>query len=145
MTESDLNKPFTVHAKNLRRILRNILARDHLQPKSRLLQQRQDGPHYHAKAMEMDWICDEKRARQPIPHSPSLDTRGEAETRANQEHLALNCIEGEPKTLYHTRGEAETGRRGAQDLLSHLGDRSEVGPEWTGVGYLFCRPICQLE
>ena len=126
MTESDLNKPFTVHAKNLRRILRNILARDHLQPKSRLLQQRQDGPHYHAKAMEMDWI-------------------GEAETRANQDHLASNCIEGEPKTLYHTRGEAETGRRRAQDLLSHLGDRSEVGPEWTGVGYLFCRPICQLE
>ena len=71
--------------------------------KSRPLQPQQHGHHHHAKAIEMDRKCDEKRARQPLPHNPSLDTTGEAKTRATQEHLALN-IEGELKTLYHTWG-----------------------------------------
>ena len=48
----------------------------------------------YAKAMEMDQTCDEKRARQHLPHSSSLDTRGEAETGATQEHLASNCRRG---------------------------------------------------
>ena len=39
----------------------------------------------------MDRACDEKRVRQHLPHSPSLDTRGEGETGATQEHLASNC------------------------------------------------------
>ena len=45
-----------------------------------------------------------------------LDTRGEVETGANQDHLASNC------------------RRGVQDPPSHLGDCSEADPEQTGVG-----------
>ena len=36
-------------------------------------------------------------------HSPSLDTRGKAETRATQEHLH-RTVEGELKTLHHTWG-----------------------------------------
>ena len=66
--------------------------------------------------------CDEKGARKRLPHRPSLDTRGEAETRAAQEYLTSNC------------------RRAAQDPQSHLGDRSGAGPERTGVGYLCCCP-----
>ena len=53
--------------------------------------------------MEMERTCHEKRARQHLPHSPSLDTTGEVETRATQELLVSNC------------------RRGAQDLTSHPG------------------------
>ena len=70
----------------------NNLAQNHLQPTSfHLLQPRQHEHHHHAKAMEMGRACDEKRARQHLPHSPSLDTRGEAETGETQEHLASNC------------------------------------------------------
>ena len=73
----------------------NILAQDHLQPTSfRPLQPRQHEHHHHANAMEMDRECDEKRARQHLPHSPSLDTGGEAETGATEEHLASNCRRG---------------------------------------------------
>ena len=70
MTESDLNKLSTVHNKNLKyKNPANILARDHLQPaSSQLLQPRQHG-HHHVKMMEMDRTCDEKRARQHLPHS----------------------------------------------------------------------------
>ena len=104
----------------------NILAQDHLQPTSFCpLPPRQHEHHHHVKAMEMDRACDEKRARQHTPHSPSLDTRGEAETGPTQEHLASNC------------------KRGAQDFPSHLGDCSETGPEQTGVEYLCCCPTCQ--
>ena len=67
------------------------------------------------KAMEIDQICDEKRVRQHLPHSPSKDTRGEAEMMAIQEHLALNC------------------GRGAQEP-PHLGDHSEAGLEQTKWG-----------
>ena len=65
----------------------------------------------------MDRTCDETRARQHPPYNPSLDTRGEAETRATQEHLSSNC------------------RRGGQDPPSHLGNRLEAGPEQTEVIY----------
>ena len=54
--------------------------------------------------MEIDRTCDEKRARQHPPHSPSVDTRREAET------MAWNC------------------GRGAQDPPSHLEDRNRQ--EW---------------
>ena len=64
----------------------------------------------------MDRTCDVKRFRQHPQHSPSLGTTGEAETRAAQEHLASNC------------------RRGAEDPPSQQGNRSEAGPEQTGVG-----------
>ena len=53
MTESDLNKLFTFHTENLKKILQ-------VQPTSRSLQPREHGYHHHAKAMEMDWTCDEK-------------------------------------------------------------------------------------
>ena len=49
----------------------------------------------------MDRTCDEKRAWQHLLHSPSLDTRGEAETRATQEHLALNCGRGAQNSPSH--------------------------------------------
>ena len=73
----------------------------------------------------MDWTCDERKARQHLLYSSSLDARGEAETRVTQEHLASNC------------------RRGVQDPPSHLGDHSEAGSEQTGVGYLCCCLSCQ--
>ena len=57
--------------------------------------------------------------------SVTTDTRGEAEIRATQEHPASTC------------------RRGTQDPPSHMGDRSEAGPEQTGVGYLCCCLTCQ--
>lgn len=61
--------------------------------------------------------CDEKRPRKHLPHSTFLlDTRGEEEARATQEHLVSNC------------------RRGAQDPPSHLGGRLEASPEQTRVG-----------
>ena len=77
-------------SKNLKRILQ-ISGQDHLQPTSRSLELRQHGHHHHEKAMEMDWTCDEKRARQHVTHSPSLDTRGEAETKATVER-ELNTL-----------------------------------------------------
>ena len=102
----------------------NILARDHLQPTfSRSLQPRQHRHNHHKTAIEMDWTCDGRRARQHLPHSPSLDTSGETETRVTLEHLASNL------------------RRGAQDPPSHLGAGTVQklhGPEQTRVGYLFC-------
>ena len=61
-------------------------------------------------------------------HSPSLDTRGEAEMRAIQEHLVSNCRMG--------------ARMGAQDTDTP-GELSEPGPEQIGVGYLCCCPTCQ--
>ena len=60
------------------------------------------GHHHHAKAMDMDRTCDEKRARQHLPYSPSLDTKGETEARATQEHPGRRTVEWELKTLYHT-------------------------------------------
>ena len=94
MLEDDCKRPQpTVHLSHQEpwKNPTNILAQDHLQPTPfRPLQPRQHEHHHHAKAMEMDRACDEKRARQHLPHSPSLDTRGEADTGATQEHLASN-------------------------------------------------------
>ena len=53
--------------------------------------------------MEMDQTCDDKRARQHLPYSPSMDTRGQAETRATQEYLR-RTVEGKLKTLHYTWG-----------------------------------------
>ena len=66
--------------------------------------------------MELDWTRDKKKAEHYLLHSSPLDSRGEAEERAIQEHLVSNC------------------GKGAQDLPSHMGDRSEAGPEQTRVG-----------
>ena len=96
MTESNLSKLTTFHTKNLRRILQmfwpKTISNQHI-----LTHCNQDSMTtrcHHVKAMDMD--------RQHLSHSPSLDTRGEAETRATQEHLVSNC------------------RRGVQDPPSHL-------------------------
>lgn len=93
---------------------------DHLQPTSRLLKPRQYGHYYHVKVMEMDETCVEKRTRQHLLHSPSLNTRAEAEMRASQEHLALNW------------------RGGAKEIPSHLGGpfRSWSRTERNGVPLL---------
>ena len=81
--------------------------------------------YHHAKTVETDRTLDERRARQHFPHSPSLETREDAGTRATQDHLALYC------------------RRGTQDPSSHLEDRSEADSEQTGEGYLCCCPTWQ--
>ena len=63
---------------------------------------RQHCYHYHVKTMEISDMWWEG-ARQHLPHSTSLGTREETETRATKDHLASNC------------------RRGAQDFLHHNG------------------------
>ena len=86
MIESGLKKLSTFHTKENPT---NILDRDHLQQTSScLLQRGQHEHHHHAQVMEIDQTSDKKRVRQHHPHSPSLDTRGEAELRVAQEHLA---------------------------------------------------------
>ena len=113
MTESDLNKLFTVHTKNLRRILR-------------ILWLRTISNYHHAKAVEMDRTCDEKRARQHLSHSPSLDTIGEAETKSTQEHLASNCRRG-AKILHHTWGTVQKLAQSRQEWVPLLLPYSPAG------------------
>ena len=99
MTESNLSKLTTFHTKNLRRILQmfwpKTISNQHI-----LTHCNQDSMTtrcHHVKAMDMD--------RQHLSHSPSLDTRGEAETRATQESKIWGrTVEREVKTLYHPCG-----------------------------------------
>jgi len=65
----------------------------------------------YCEGVAMDWTCDEMRARQHLPHSPSLDTGEKMKTGMTQERLVANC------------------RRGAHDPPPYLGDCSEAGPK----------------
>lgn len=105
MTESDLKKLSTFNTKNLRR---NCEYSGPSPTPSNIFSPATTTTTWAPSSGEGDgdigvWTFDERRARQPLPHSPSLAIRGEAKTRANQEHLASNC------------------RRGTHDPPSHLG------------------------
>lgn len=85
MTESNLTEQ-TVHLPHQGTVEESLKhsGPDHLQQtSSRPLQAGPHGYHCHMTAMEMDLTCDEKTAGQHFPHSPALDTRGEAENEGD--------------------------------------------------------------
>ena len=143
--EGDLNKLSTFHAKNRRRILRiswpETISNQHLARCNRdsmctIIMQ---------KVMEMDRTCDEKRARKHPPHSPSLDTRREAETMATQEHLASNCGKEtqDPPSHLGTIQKLAQNRQEWGTLVAALHASRHNGHEWNvrTVGAIWNSPL----